>query len=735
MDATIIIPTFNRWDALLETLEALARVDHPANRWEAIVIDDGSNDETEESIRKWIGGASINIRYLRQANAGPAAARNRGAAEARGKNLIFVDNDIVVQPSFVRAHVEALRANPGCWILGRVTHPSSLRDTPFGRYRDSLFEAFYEAHGADRLSDTDGMSTQNVSMPTEDFRRFGGFDESFTIASSEDWELATRARRAGLRVLYDPRITVIHNDWAVTLDSFCERQRLYSVSDVILWRKYGEACLRTGLVRESSPIDWRKDKARLIVKKAIKNVLATNPGWAALRQVSRLAERIAPDSHLSHRAYDVAVGVAIFRGVREGLRHYDGTPPAICARATDRTPAEIATNKESFCRVYHLIDKNFDTNYFRSIARHHDRERFPVSIGSISSDGALQAAMEHLGVGTFTLRAATRWQYPLAVLRLVRLLRRADVAVLHAHCFDPTFIGLLAARIAGVPFVFTRHHSDHNIRIGKRWHTRIDAWCAKHADRVVAVSKATREVLTDVEHVPTEQITVVYNGMDPLHVPAAEDVDNLRLELGLLDEFVVLMLARLHEEKGHRYLFDAIPSILSHYRRVVFLLAGEGPHREHLEADIRERGLQDAVRFLGQRDDVARLISLASVVVVPSLAESFGFVVLEAMSLGKPVVAAATGGIPELVTDGENGLLVPPADSRALSDAILRVIQNPEWAGRLAECGRTRVRAFSFERMIRAYEGVYSTILRASTLERVDPRESAESAEGGTIAG
>jgi glycosyltransferase involved in cell wall biosynthesis/GT2 family glycosyltransferase len=734
MDATIIIPTFNRWDALEETLAALARADYPANRWEVIVVDDGSTDDTEASIGRWIEQAAIQVRYVRQTNSGPAAARNRGALEARGDALIFIDNDILVKPDFVRAHVDALAAHPGCWVMGRVVHPPELRRTAFGRYRDSVWEAFHEAHTDERVSETSGMTAANVSMPAADFHRLGGFDEDFTIASCEDCDLGIRARQAGIRVVYDPRIIVLHNDWAVSLDRFCERQRLYSISDALLWRKYGSASPRVHLVQENAPVDLKADRSSLIVKKSLKRILATRPGTTLTRLACTVAERIAPDTKLSRRAYDTAVGVAIFQGVREGLHRYrvNGNTAQGSVESERERPTQSRSSGRLVC---HLIDANLDTSYFRSIARNHDGERFPVMIGSIVPVGPLQKAMGESRTPTFSLGAANRWKYPFAILRLARLLRSESVAVLHAHCFDATFVGLIAARLARVPFVFTRHHSDHNVRLGKRWHTRIDAWCARHADQVIAVSEATRRVMTSIERVPEDQITVIYNGMEPLREPVAEDVERVRRELCLSKKNVCLMLARLHEEKGHRFLLDAIPEIQARVGHAVFLFAGDGPDRAALQAEVQVRGLGETVRFLGRRDDVPELISLSSVVVLPSLAESFGFVVLEAMSLGTPVVAAATGGIPELVTDGESGLLVPPADSRSLADAISRVIESPQLARSLTERGKDCVATFSLERMIRGYESVYAAILAARRPEPAGSQASAESARSRTIAG
>lgn len=730
MDASIIIPTYNRWDALRETLAALARSDYDASRWEVIVVDDGSTDETETSIGRFIVETGIRARYLRQTNSGPAAARNRGAREALGEALIFIDNDILVEPGFIRSHVEALAAHPGCWVMGRVVHPPELRRTAFGRYRDSVWEAFHETHADGRVSETSGMTAANVSIPAADFHRLGGFDEDFTIASCEDCDLGIRARQSGIRVMYDPRIIVLHNDWAVSLDRFCERQRLYSISDALLWRKYGTASPRVQLVRENAPADFKTDSPSLIARKALKRILATSAGTALTRFACAQLERAAPDTRLSRRAYDAAVGVAIFQGVREGLRRYRGN-----GGTAEPARARVSKTTSESRRVCHLIDANLDTSYFRSIARSHDDERYPVMIGSIVPAGPLQKGMGESRTPTFSLGAAARWKYPLGILRLARLLRKEKVAILHAHCFDATFAGLIAARLARVPFVFTRHHSDHNIRLGKRWHTRIDAWCARHAEHVIAVSEATRRAMTAIERVPEDKITVIYNGMEPLREPHPEDVGRVRRELGLSGRNVCLMLARLHEEKGHRFLLDAIPELQARIGPTVILFAGDGPDREALHAEVRARGLADTVRFLGRRDDVAELISVSSVVVLPSLAESFGFVVLEAMSLGTPVVAAATGGIPELITDGVNGLLVPQSDSRSLADAISRVIENPALAKTLIERGRSRVADFSFERMMRGYESVYAAVLAARSPESLGAQASTESARSRTIAG
>ena len=322
MEASLVIPTFGRPAALAETLRALARIEHPRNQWEVIVVDDGSDDDVLPAVRELVRRAGAPVRLLERPHRGPAAARNAGARAAEGDILIFLDADIVVEPDFVIRHLQTGRAHSGSWVIGRIVHPIEARQTPLGRYRDTLWEAFHRAQGGDGVLDTNGMTAANLSLPAWDFAKLGGFDEDFTIASSEDWDLAMRARGAGVRILYDPNIVVIHNDWAVDLDRFCSRQRLYSVSDVLLWRKYGAGSPRAALVRENSPVRWGDDPMRLVAKKTAKRLLATRAGRAALRSFCAFAERAVPDSSCSRRAYDLAVGVAIFGGVREGLRRY-----------------------------------------------------------------------------------------------------------------------------------------------------------------------------------------------------------------------------------------------------------------------------------------------------------------------------------------------------------------------------------------------------------------------------
>ncbi|MGH7378352.1 MAG: glycosyltransferase, partial [Candidatus Methylomirabilales bacterium] len=152
----------------------------------------------------------------------------------------------------------------------------------------------------------------------------------------------------------------------------------------------------------------------------------------------------------------------------------------------------------------------------------------------------------------------------------------------------------------------------------------------------------------------------------------------------------------------------------------VALLVGDGPLRQEFEARVQAMGLGPSVRFLGTHQDAPALIALMNLVVHPSLEEGFSNAILEAMAAGKPVVATAVGGNPEAMIHGETGLLIPPGDSQALTEAMLWLLEHPREAARFGEAGRRRVaERFEISAMVRQYEEVYERLVEEKCPERV----------------
>lgn len=655
-------------------------------------MDDGSSDGTRDRVLAWAAERpGLRVRCVQQQNAGPAAARNRGARAGRGRVIIFLDDDMLVEPGFVDSHV-AEHAVDGLLVVGTQTPPPPR--TGLERHRYVRWLAFHEDHAA-RGRVSSGVTGANMSMRASSLRELGGFDESFTIASSEDWELGHRARQQGYEIVYAPHISAVHNDWADTLGRYMRRQSLYSKSDVLLYRKYGEESPRAPLVRTNSPVDLRRDGAPVVMRKLAKSALATRAGTRGLNALERLAESVRSPDKVLTGLYRAAEAAAIWRGVQEGVQAYP---------ASRRHPVVVV----------HLIDKSGETAYFNAIADLHSRSAYRLAIGSVAPADGLQQAIALRGCGTFSLDAPRRRDYLAASLRLYRILRATSADIIHAHCFDPTLLAWAAARAARCRFVYTRHHSDHNLRLRKWLHVLVDAWCARRADHIIAVSQATKSVMTDVERVPPSKITVVHNGMRPMAAPGEVALTHLRQELDLPSGPVLLIVGRLHDEKGHDVLLEALPMIEAAVGPVNLLVAGDGPDKARLENEVTGVACQGRILFLGQRTDVPALMLLADVVVVPSRSESFGFVVLEAMSLGRPVVASAVGGVPELLVDDSSGLLVKPGDPHELAAAVTRLVQDPAEARRIGEMAEQESVRFTAQGMVAGYEAVYETVLSAA---------------------
>jgi glycosyltransferase involved in cell wall biosynthesis len=204
---------------------------------------------------------------------------------------------------------------------------------------------------------------------------------------------------------------------------------------------------------------------------------------------------------------------------------------------------------------------------------------------------------------------------------------------------------------------------------------------------------------------------------------------------------LLVIIARLHPEKGHSYLFQALPEIRRRVHKPVRLIvAGTGPFDAAYRDEVRELGCEEMVSFAGFRKDSADLMAAADLVVLPSVAEAFGLVLTESLYLGTPVVATRVGGIPEIVDDGVDGLLVPPGDSAALADAIVELLNDDGRRKRMAGAGREKVLGrFRFEDMVRSYESIYEGAARGkkrsalSNKPREGRKEIAQGASSGSM--
>ena len=346
-----------------------------------------------------------------------------------------------------------------------------------------------------------------------------------------------------------------------------------------------------------------------------------------------------------------------------------------------------------------------------------NRERGAVAL---FDDGPFANALEARGVrvlhldGGATLRQVKKSSaFPglgplVATVRLARALARAaqPFDLLYANSPKSFIVAALAGRLARKPVVW--HLRDilgegHFSRANVRAVVSVANWSAS---RVVANSRATADAFVAAGG-KASLVTVVHNGIDaaPFDALAPDTRSAVRSELGIPDDvFLVGCFSRLHPWKGQTVLLDAVARMPDVHALVVggALFSGEAPYEAELRGRAQLPALAGRVHMLGARDDVPRLLAACDVVVHASvLAEPFGRVLVEAMLAGRPVVATRAGGVPEVVCDGETGVLVPPGDARALREALDALRRDPARVAALARRGADHARAsFSRETML-----------------------------------
>ncbi|MEW6388194.1 MAG: glycosyltransferase family 4 protein [Thermodesulfobacteriota bacterium] len=297
-----------------------------------------------------------------------------------------------------------------------------------------------------------------------------------------------------------------------------------------------------------------------------------------------------------------------------------------------------------------------------------------------------------------------------AFLALRRLLQEEAVEILHTHSSLDSWIGALAWRtLRKRPLlVRTRHLST---PVQQTWPTR---WLYQRPAAVITTSRDIKELLARRVGVPASRLFSIPTGVSlPEFSPRPKDPD-LLARLGFpASAFIIGSVAVLRSWKGHLYLLEAIKDLINRSQPVYLLLVGEGPYRPVIEERIQELSLGERVRLVGHQEEVAAWLALMDAFVLSSYAhEGVSQALLQALAMEKPVVATRIGGTPEVVSDGETGLLVPPRDGPALARAMQTLRENPEMSKRLADQGRKLVTAkFSLEQMAAAVEGVYDRMV------------------------
>jgi L-malate glycosyltransferase len=359
--------------------------------------------------------------------------------------------------------------------------------------------------------------------------------------------------------------------------------------------------------------------------------------------------------------------------------------------------------------------------------------RFTVHLACFEKRGAWlpRVAGHAASIVEFPISGFARPGTLAALIRFARWCRRQRIDVVQTCDLYANVFGLPGAALAGVP-----------VRIGSRrelnpdktpGQIRLQRQAYRCATKVVANSAAARGILLE-EGLAPESIAVIPNGVDTAAfrrlpssggsppAPARGDLPAVAAKRRRR----VITVANLRAEKSHETLIAAAEMVVRDFPDVEFQIVGDGPRRTELEALVRSRRLEDAVHFLGHREDVSRLLADADIFALPSRSEAFPNSAIEAMASGLPVVASRVGGLLDMIEDGQTGLLAEPGNAESFAAALSQLLADPGGAVEVGERARAQVQQrYSFERMVQSFEDLYLTGLAACPVSGTERAKAA----------
>lgn len=393
-----------------------------------------------------------------------------------------------------------------------------------------------------------------------------------------------------------------------------------------------------------------------------------------------------------------------------------------------------------------------------NLATNLNKARFQVHICCLESLGEIGERIKAQGIEVFNLKSKKGMDFSLP-FKLARLLKTKKIDIIHAHNSTAFKHAVMAAQIAKTPIIIQTRHGNELSGLGllrrledtsgllamtenammalrKKLHRLIYRFLVNKADKIVCICNDLKEKIARDERIKEEKLFVIFNGIktdcfgaaaprndgtstDAPRNDAREDTpcndDALLQELGLnKDDLILINVANIRPEKGQVYLIDAFKELVQTFPNLKLLIAGKDSDiklAQTLKAKVVENKMEDKVLFLGQRSDINELLAISDIFVLPSLTEGMPVTILEAMAMQKPILATNVGGIPEMIQNGSNGILIESKNTNALISALSGMITNNDMRRCLGQKAKeTAQDQFRLEIMIRNYEELYKNL-------------------------
>jgi glycosyltransferase involved in cell wall biosynthesis len=371
-------------------------------------------------------------------------------------------------------------------------------------------------------------------------------------------------------------------------------------------------------------------------------------------------------------------------------------------------------------RVLHLIGSLAAGGAERNLyylGPHFKTSAFEHSICCLISRGEFAEELEWDGVRVFDMGYRRRY-FLQTVLRLVDLLRREKITILHTHLFEPGVVGRLAAWIAGTPVIVTHEHGKTLWK--KPYHHLFERLAIRRTDMRIVVSEDIRRLRREREGTPDNKMVLIENAVDPAVFEVDEETRRARRrDLGFDGFFVVGSVGRLVPAKDYHLFLEAARDLLDAGGRMKFMLVGEGHLGDELAGRAKALGIEDSVVFMGNRKDIPELMAAMDLYFITSAREGLPLSLIEAMLSAKPVVSSAVGGIPEVLADTGTGVLVESGDRAGMVKAIQDLAADP---GRREAMGRkarqAAIERYAPARVMAKLDDLYTRLLKARGLAK-----------------
>lgn len=338
-----------------------------------------------------------------------------------------------------------------------------------------------------------------------------------------------------------------------------------------------------------------------------------------------------------------------------------------------------------------------------------DRTRFNVTVCCIKTLGVIGEQLISAGIDTVTLSDDAATTDYFTFLKLLKLIRAKGIQVVHAHTTDALAdAAVCKVLLPRLRLIHTFHFGNYPYRPPR--HLWMERAFSRLADVRIAVGEVQRRQIMSAFWLHENRIRKVWNGVSAAESAGSSD---LRSTLGAEDRVVIGTICTLIEQKGLRDLLAVASAMRTVRHRVLFVIVGDGPLKQELEAKRLELGIDDFLVFTGWVQDAAkRALPAFDIFFQPSLWEAMSMVVLEAMAAAKPIVATRVGETRYVIQDGEEGILVPPTDISSMTGALLRLVHDPELRRRLGDAAERKFqKSFTVAHMTREYERIYGEVL------------------------